>query len=97
MEILKDGYKSVSTEFKQLAGQVDKPLVTINRPQSIQQQMSEQFPLLAVEQKGGNTETETDITSSANDTSSSLNTSSTSDSTNSDSTNSDSTIRKISF
>ena len=45
---LQDGYKSVSTQFKQLAGSVESPTVTIVKPKSIDEEFSEQFPLLSV-------------------------------------------------
>jgi len=90
LEVLQGGYKSVSSEFSQLAGKVNTPLVTIVRPPSIQQRMSEQFPLLAVDK---NTDTTSDNTTT-NDTTS--NDTSSNDS-NSNTTTSDSTTRKITF
>jgi DNA-directed RNA polymerase II subunit RPB2 len=46
---LQSGYKSVSTQFGQLAGQVggaDSPLVTIKKPELMQTQINNQLPLL---------------------------------------------------
>ena len=45
---LQDGYKEVSSEFKQLAGKANDQKVTINTPKSIQQQLAGRLPLLAV-------------------------------------------------
>ena len=90
LEVLKGGYKSVSSEFSQLADKVDTPLVTIVRPPSIQQQIAGQFPLLAVE-------TNTEISSDDKNTTSSDNATSSDNTTSSNTTSSDNTTRRITF
>jgi hypothetical protein len=93
LEVLQGGYKSVSSEFSQLAGKVDTPLVTIVRQPTIQQKMTEQFPLLAVD----TTSSDNKDTTTSDNTSTTDNTS-TSDNTISDNTStSDNTTRKITF
>ena len=90
---LQGGYKSMSTEFSQLAGKVGSPLVTIKKPVSMQEQLTDKLPLLSVEQTGGTTTTSSSTSSS--DTTSSDTTSS--DTTSSSSSSNDSSIKKISF
>jgi len=90
LDILKGGYKSVSTEFSQLAGKVDKPLITINTPESIQEQLTKEFPLLAVEKSD-----DSDKMSSLSDHKQTNTTSS--DNTSSSDTSSSSNVKTISF
>ena len=48
---LQDGYKSVSTEFKQLAGNVESPPFKIYKPLSVKEKIEAELPLLAVDKK----------------------------------------------
>jgi hypothetical protein len=64
---LQDGYKSVSTQFKQLAGSVENPLVQIVKPKTIDEEISERFPSLTSVKEGGNND-DTANNNTANDT-----------------------------
>jgi hypothetical protein len=69
---LQDGYKEVSSEFKQLAGKANDQKVTINTPKSIQQQLAGRLPLLAVDDtstKSGGELKETNTSSNADESS----------------------------
>ena len=94
LSALQDGYKSMSTEFNKLSKSVPDPLITIKRPISMQAQLAGQLPLIAVEQKGGDSnENKSSDTTASSDTSSDNN-SSTSTST---STSSSGSTKTISF
>jgi len=90
---LKDGYKSMSTDFGKLAGKVPNPLITIKKPSSMQDELTSKLPLLSIEQKGG-------VSSSSNssdNSNSSESNSSDSNSINNSSSSGGSTVKKITF
>jgi DNA-directed RNA polymerase II subunit RPB2 len=72
MKALQGGYKAVSSEFSEMAGKVKEPLVTMHVPESIQDKLSRELPLLSVEKQNNankNISTSSDIiTSDVNDT-----------------------------
>ena len=96
----------MSKEFNNLAKTVNHEKITITKPRTVQEELAGKLPLLSVEQKGGNTESSTNISSSTSSSdnttsnstsnSSSNTTSNSSDNTTSNSS-SDSSIKKISF
>ena len=91
---LQGGYNSMSKEFNTLAKSVHSEKMTISKPQTVQEQLAGKLPLLAVDQKGGNTE------SSPSETSSGTSSGTSSDNTTSESSSSSSSggsIKKISF
>ena len=51
MKALQGGYKAVSSEFSEMAGKVKEPLVTMHVPESIQDKLSRELPLLSVEKQ----------------------------------------------
>jgi hypothetical protein len=51
LEALKGAYNSMSTDFSKLAGKVSNPLTRIVKPVSMQEQLTDSLPLLAVETK----------------------------------------------
>ena len=53
LSALKGGYESMSSEFSNLAGKVKDPLVTIKTPISVQEELTNKFPILSIEQNGG--------------------------------------------
>jgi hypothetical protein len=57
MVALQGGYNSMAKEFGGLAKHVPEVTTTINRPVPMSVQLAGKFPLLAVEQKGGNKNT----------------------------------------
>ena len=92
LEVLKGGYQSMSKEFSKLEGKMEEPLITIVKPVSIQEELTNKFPLLAVEEK-------LDTNTSSNDTNSSDTNSSDSSSndTTSSTSSTNSNIKKITF
>jgi hypothetical protein len=71
---LQSGYKSVSTQFGQLAGQVggaDSPLVTIKKPELMQTQINNQLPLLKPTTNTLSNNTSNESNSSSNESTSS--------------------------
>jgi hypothetical protein len=65
---LQGGYNSMAKEFNNLAKQIPDTLVTIKKPIPITEQLAQQLPLFAVEQKGGtttSTETESNTSTSS--------------------------------
>jgi hypothetical protein len=67
---LQGGYSSMAKEFNNLAKQIPDTLVTINKPIPITEQLAQQLPLFAVEQKGG---TSTESSNDSNDNNSTSN------------------------
>ena len=49
MGALRGGYKEVSSEFSKLAENVQDTTTTIRRPESVQQTLEREMPLLSVE------------------------------------------------
>ena len=61
---LQDGYKAVSNEFSKLEGKVAEPLVTVYTPETIEDKLARELPLLSVEKQNNlkkNTSTSSDI------------------------------------
>jgi len=54
----------MAKEFNNLAKIVPDPLISVKTPQSITQKINEEFPLLAVQQKGGDKKEKDDTKSS---------------------------------
>jgi len=52
---LQGGYEDMSSDFSQLAGKASEPIITVNQPTSLQEEISSEYPLLSV---GGRTNTE---------------------------------------
>jgi len=104
MIALQGGYNSMAKEFGGLAKQVPETNITFRRPVSMSEELANRFPLLAVDQIGGDEKNTSDSsnddnTSSVDDTessSSSISTSSSSSSS-SNSNSGDGSIKKISF
>lgn len=77
LEVLKGGYQSMSKEFSKLEGKMEDPLITIKKPISIQEELTNKLPLLSVGEKidsstinsGLNTNTNDTNDTSVNDTS----------------------------
>jgi DNA-directed RNA polymerase II subunit RPB2 len=88
MVALQGGYNSMAKEFGGLAKHVPEITTTISKPVPMSVQLADKYPLLAVEQKGGNKNT-SESTTSNDETSSS--------SSSSDSNSGGGTIKKISF
>jgi hypothetical protein len=88
---LQGGYSSMAKELKTLGGRVPEITTTISKPVPMSVQLADKYPLLAVEQKGGNKNT-SESTTSNDETSSSS-----SSSSSSDSNSGGGTIKKISF
>jgi hypothetical protein len=86
---LQGGYKSMADELKTLGGRVPEITTTISKPVPMSVQLAGKFPLLAVEQKGGNKNT-SESTSSTDESSSSSSSSSSDNS-------GGGTIKKITF
>jgi len=73
---LQGGYNSMAKQFGGLANRVNHTTIKITKPVSMSEQLAGKYPLLAVEQKGGDKKTtdnstSNDTTTSSNDTSSS--------------------------
>ena len=51
LEVLKGGYQSMSKEFSKLEGKMEDPLITIKKPISIQEELTNKLPLLSVGEK----------------------------------------------
>jgi DNA-directed RNA polymerase II subunit RPB2 len=74
---LQNGYNSLSKEFSNLAKHAPDPLVTINKPMTVQEQLNKQFPLISIDDKNGgdisnttssiNSQQNTSVTDSSND------------------------------
>jgi hypothetical protein len=95
---LKDGYKSMSTDFGKLSGKVLNPLITFKKPTSMQDEISSKLPLLSIEQKGAaSSSSNSSDNSNSSDSNSSDSNSSDSSSTNNNSTSGGSTVKKITF
>jgi hypothetical protein len=65
---LQGGYNSMAKEFNNLAKQIPDTFETIKKPIPITEQLAQQLPLFAVEQKGGtttSTETESNTSTSS--------------------------------
>jgi hypothetical protein len=71
MVALQGGYKSMADELKTLGGQVPKTLTTVRTPIPVSVKLSNKFPLLAVDQKGGEEKNTTSSKSSNDETPSS--------------------------
>ncbi len=84
---LQGGYTSMARDFKNLAAGAPDPMITINKPVPVAQQLAEKFPLLAIDNKSSS-KTSTEDSSSQNNTSSSNSSIDSSDKTN---------VKKISF
>jgi len=99
LEVLKGGYQSMSKEFSKLEGKMEDPLITIKKPISIQEELTNKLPLLSVGEKidsstinsGLNTNTNTNT----NDTS--LNDTSLNDTSLNDTSTSNNNTKKIIF
>ena len=63
MVALQGGYNSMAKEFGGLAKHVPEITTTISKPVPMSVQLAGKFPLLAVEQKGGNKNTSESTTS----------------------------------
>ena len=84
LSALQGGYKSMSSDFSQLAGKVSNPIITIKKPVSMQEELTGKLPLLAVEKNVNiNKTTDDDTIISNNDESSN--------------SSNNSSIKKISF
>ena len=83
---LQGGYNSMAKEFNTLAKAVPDITTTVIKPVPVSVELANKFPLLAIDQKGGDKK-ETDDTSSSNNTSSES----------SSSSSSGSSVKKISF
>jgi hypothetical protein len=95
---LKDGYKSMSTDFGKLSGKVPNPLVTFSKPTPMQDQLSIRLPLLSIEQKGAaSSSSNSSDNSNSSESNSSDSNSSESNSTNNNSSSGGSTVKKITF
>jgi hypothetical protein len=92
LNALKGGYNSMSKEFNVLAEKVEKPLFTIKKPMSMQEELTNQWPLLKVEDNNKSSDNTSDSTSSSSSSSSSSDSNSSSSSSDSSSSNS---IKKI--
>jgi hypothetical protein len=84
MVALQGGYKSMADELKTLGGQVPKSLTTVRTPIPVSVELSNKFPLLAVDQKGE--EKNRDSLKSSND-----------DTSSSSDNNVNETVKKITF
>jgi hypothetical protein len=62
LEVLKGGYQSMSKEFSKLGGKIEDPLITIVKPMSIQDELTNKLPILAVEKQLGKNRSDTDTT-----------------------------------
>jgi DNA-directed RNA polymerase II subunit RPB2 len=89
---LKGGYQSMSSEFSKLEGKMEEPLITIKKPISTHEELTNKFPILSIEQKGGDLNTDT----TSNDNSSSISSDNTSNTT-TDNSSSSSTTKTIKF
>ena len=97
LEVLKGGYQSMSKEFSKLGGKIEDPLITIVKPISIQDELTNKLPILAVEKQLGKNISDPNQNTNTSDTDSYD--SNTSDSNTSDSNNNsnNSNIKKIIF
>jgi hypothetical protein len=73
---LKGGYESMSTEFSKMAVKVKDPLITIKNPISIQEEITNKLPILAVDDSSSSSSDNTSSDNTTNDDTSSDNTSS---------------------
>jgi hypothetical protein len=90
-QALHGGYSSMSKEFNNLAKKVEdqNPLITLKKPVSMQDQLADKFPMIAV--------TSEKSKSNSNSNSKSDDTSSSEDNSKSSSSSSDKSVKKISF
>jgi hypothetical protein len=56
---LKGGYQSMSSEFSKLEGKMEEPLITIKKPISTHEELTNKFPILSIDQKGGDLKNDT--------------------------------------
>jgi hypothetical protein len=90
---LKGGYQSMSSEFSKLEGKMEEPLITIKKPISTHEELTNKFPILSIEQNNGDLNTDTTSKESSFSDNSSSSQEESSSNSNSNSNNNTKTIK----